>query len=260
MPRIIPYSAGLGLRVKDCDTNSFSLRGGFRGGFFDIIRGMRHCRADIPNRCCHLTSRVNRRAVEGVQAANRRNLGSVPNRWLGGSVVRWLGSCANPQPETHTSRPENEGLVPKVPILKYRIILRGQANIMQIACAVAGSVPKFSFDYTEEDHRLGSSPYLPWGIWKHFRSREELEDDLKKAISECNPTAFQRLMHQYQDTRTHYDKGYRWWTLGHAKDGTEPDKDDKAWEAAEKDTVVFVKQWTESCQLTNECTCAWGKK
>ena len=72
------------------------------------------------------------------------NLGSVPNRWLGGSVVRWLGSCANPQPETHTSRPENDGLVPKAPILKYRIILGEQANIMQIACAVARSVPKFS--------------------------------------------------------------------------------------------------------------------
>ena len=72
------------------------------------------------------------------------NLGSVPSRWLGGSVVRWLGSCANPQPETHTSRPENEGLVPNVPILKYRIIHKWQANIMQIACAVTGSVPRFS--------------------------------------------------------------------------------------------------------------------
>ena len=72
------------------------------------------------------------------------NLGSVPSRWLGGSVVRWLGSCANPQPETHTSRPENEGHVPKVPILKYRILPKEQANIMQIACAVAGSVPRFS--------------------------------------------------------------------------------------------------------------------
>ena len=41
---------------------------------------------------------------------------------------------------THTG---NLGPVPKVPILKYRIILRGQANIMQIAYAVAGSVPKF---------------------------------------------------------------------------------------------------------------------
>ena len=72
------------------------------------------------------------------------NLGSVPSRWLGGSVVRWLGSCANPQPETRTSSPENEGLVPNVPILKCRIIHKGQANIMQIACAVTGSVPRFS--------------------------------------------------------------------------------------------------------------------
>ena len=42
---------------------------------------------------------------------------------------------------THTG---NLGSVPKVPILKCRIILRGRANIMQIACAVAGSVPKLS--------------------------------------------------------------------------------------------------------------------
>ena len=104
---------------------------------------MRRCRENLPNRCCHLTSRVARRAFEGGQAANRRNLGPVPSRWLGGSVVRWLGSCANPQPETHASSPENEGLVPKVPIPKCRIILVGQANIMQIACAGAGSVPKF---------------------------------------------------------------------------------------------------------------------
>ena len=124
----------------------------------------------------------------------------------------------------------------------------------------ANNGTKCPFDYTEEDHRIGSSPYLPWGIWKHFRSRESLEEDLKKAISECNPTAFQRLMHQYQDTRTHYDKGYRWWTLGHAMAGTKPDEDDEAWDKAEADTVEFVKQWTDSCQLTNECTCAWGKK
>ena len=105
---------------------------------------MRRYRVHLPNRCYHLISRVAHRAFEVMQAANRRILGSVPSRWLGGSVVRWLGSCANPQPETHTSRPENDGLVPKAPILKYRIIHKGQANIMQIACAVAGSVPKFS--------------------------------------------------------------------------------------------------------------------
>ena len=42
---------------------------------------------------------------------------------------------------THTG---NLGSVPKVSIPKCRIILGEQANIMQIACAVAGSVPKFS--------------------------------------------------------------------------------------------------------------------
>ncbi len=38
---------------------------------------MRRCRADIPNRCCHLTSRVARRAFEGVQAANRNSRASL---------------------------------------------------------------------------------------------------------------------------------------------------------------------------------------
>ena len=82
------------------------------------------------------------------------NLGPVPSRWLGGSVVRWLGSCANPQPETHTSRPENEGLVPNVPILKCRILPKEQADIMQIARAVAGSVPKFS----------GGAKFFGWSV------------------------------------------------------------------------------------------------
>ena len=135
-------------------------------GVYDILFGMRRCRIKLPNRCCRLISRVARRAFEGVQAANRRNLGSVPNRWLGGSVVRWLGSCANPQPETHTSSPENEGLVPKVPILKYRIIHKGQANIMQIACAVAGSVPKFS--NAGKETPADDSEYYSAPVWKRF--------------------------------------------------------------------------------------------
>ena len=80
------------------------------------------------------------------------NSGSVPSRWLGGSVVRWLGSCANPQPEIHASRPENDGLVPNVPIPKCRIILGGRANIMQIACAVAGSVPRFLIGARGREH------------------------------------------------------------------------------------------------------------
>jgi len=55
---------------------------------------------------------------------------------------------------THTG---NLGSVPKVPILKYRIILRGQANIMRIACAVAGSVPRFSHEQFKEIVKCGYS-------------------------------------------------------------------------------------------------------
>ena len=90
-------------------------------------------------------------------------MGSVPSRWLGGSVVRWLGSCANPQPETHASRPENEGLVPNVPILKYRIILAGRANIMQIARAVAGSVPRFLIEWRQRAIPMGGGANLTKG-------------------------------------------------------------------------------------------------
>ena len=50
---------------------------------------------------------------------------------------------------THTG---NLGSVPKVPILKYRIILRGRANIMQIARAAAGSVPRFLIGARGREH------------------------------------------------------------------------------------------------------------
>ena len=37
--------------------------------------GMRRCRINLPNRCCHLISRVARRAFEfeGLQTANRKD-------------------------------------------------------------------------------------------------------------------------------------------------------------------------------------------
>ena len=116
------------------------------------------------------------------------NLGSVPSRWLGGSVVRWLGSCAKPQPETRTSRPENDGLVPNVPIPECRIIRKEQANIMQIACAVTGSVPKLLWSTFSQNCSTVAAEALrrggaktPWWdlvngwniiystIWRHFK-------------------------------------------------------------------------------------------
>ena len=41
-------------------------------GVYDILSSMRRCRINLPNRCCHLISRVARRAFEfeGLQAAN----------------------------------------------------------------------------------------------------------------------------------------------------------------------------------------------
>lgn len=115
------------------------------------------------------------------------------------------------------------------------------------------------FDFTKEDHSFRSSPYTPWGIWKHFRSREDIEPDLIKAISECDADAFESLMHQYQDTRTHYDKGYGWWTLGHLFAGTAPDMDNEAWALAEKDTRKFVDRWMSQCDF-DKCECKWGRK
>ena len=41
------------------------------------------------------------------------NLGSVPSRWLGGSVVRWLGSCANPAARDPHLEPRKRGSCPQ---------------------------------------------------------------------------------------------------------------------------------------------------
>ena len=48
---------------------------------------MRHCRADIPNRCCHLTSRVARRAFEGVQASNRNGRAAMTSKTYCGNLL-----------------------------------------------------------------------------------------------------------------------------------------------------------------------------
>jgi hypothetical protein len=36
-------------------------------------------------------------------------------------------------------------------------------------------------------------------------------------------------MHAWQDSYVHWDRGYRWWTGGHAKDDTKPDQKDDPW-------------------------------
>lgn len=143
----------------------------------------------------------------------------------------------------------------------------------------ANNGTKCEFDYTKEDHKFTTSPWAPWGIYRHFRSRESILSNIREskselrdiasgkigeAISKCNPDAFESHMHQLQDTWTHYDRGWRWWTMGHLFGGTDPDRDIKAqttlWEAAQKATLKYVSQWNANCRLKDECKCEWERR
>ena len=52
------------------------------------------------------------------------------------------------------------------------------------------------------------------GTWRHFRKRKNVRIDLTQAILRCDPVAFGRHLHSFQDTYSH--EGFYWpWTLGH---------------------------------------------
>jgi hypothetical protein len=101
------------------------------------------------------------------------------------------------------------------------------------------------FDYTAEDHGW-TNPFLQ--PWFHFRPISAIEDDLWRALRNCNRGFFQRLMHQGQDTFTHWNNGYRWWRGGHVFDGTRPDNDDRAWYDANEWTRIWVDRWLAHCR------------
>ncbi len=140
--------------------------------------------------------------------------------------------------------------------MRYRTI-RGHKDF-------ANNGTKCSFDYTKEDHSAGSSPFAPWGLWRHFRAAEDIVPELDDAISKCDADMFQRRMHQLQDTRTHYNRGWRWWKVGHLLGGTLPDHDEyaqtTAWDLAQKDTEEYVKMRNKKCRLANECNCEWERR
>ena len=116
------------------------------------------------------------------------------------------------------------------------------------------------FDYTAEDYGW-SSPFNPFSTWRHFRDKEDVAKDLKKAVGSCNADDFESYMHQYQDHGTHYGKGYRWWKGGHMFAGTAPDEDAKAWETAENETKNYIKSWTDNCCLAcPKSECKWVLK
>ena len=116
------------------------------------------------------------------------------------------------------------------------------------------------FDYTAEDHGFWTSPFnIITGLYRHFKPRdEELVSQIEQAITSCDANAFQSYAHQLQDFYSHYDKGYRWWTLGHAFAGTKPDKDNGAWKEAETDTQKFLDKWEKNCCLACPISdCKW---
>ena len=52
------------------------------------------------------------------------------------------------------------------------------------------------------------------GTWRHFRDPDAVQFDLFLALLRCNPVAFGRHLHSFQDTFSH--EGFYWpWTLGH---------------------------------------------
>ncbi|HOI72876.1 MAG TPA: RHS repeat-associated core domain-containing protein [Syntrophales bacterium] len=106
------------------------------------------------------------------------------------------------------------------------------------------------FDWTKEDRGL-TAPELPWiGTYWHFRSLHETVGDILDAIAKCNKDSFERAIHDMHDVTFHYDKGYRWWTLGHLKEFPtpyDPDNDLAAWNKSQKRTLYFVNMWNNKC-------------
>ena len=70
------------------------------------------------------------------------------------------------------------------------------------------------FDYTLEDHDPNTSPLNPNGTPRHFRPLYDVQPDVDNAIQRCDADAFQRFMHQGQDSFTHWNGGYEA-PLGH---------------------------------------------
>jgi hypothetical protein len=75
------------------------------------------------------------------------------------------------------------------------------------------------FDFNLEDTDPKTQPFprdiidLILGNWDpslHFRDLDKSENDVNKAMSECNADAFQRAMHRFQDYFVHKGKGYDW--------------------------------------------------
>ncbi|MDD4964542.1 MAG: hypothetical protein PHI11_11565 [Gallionella sp.] len=123
-------------------------------------------------------------------------------------------------------------------------------------------------DYTRFDHDLSTHPYnVVTGTKGHFLSREEVLPMYIKAEKACDPRSLELVMHQMQDTYSHYDAGYRYngmelyfdvailpiayWKFcddaGHLCAGTKPDENYWAWVDAEAATKVLIDRFQAKC-------------
>jgi RHS repeat-associated protein len=110
------------------------------------------------------------------------------------------------------------------------------------------------FDYNKLDQDWWTSPWNPiTGSGRHFRSRPEIAQDLRRAIREQDAKAFEQHMHEWQDSYSHYDQGYRWpWTLGHIPHsilGASPDNPTKnlqAYNEADRTTQEWEDLWNQN--------------
>ena len=85
-----------------------------RRPLFDIIPAMKMHPSHRPCRFALAASPARSRTIDlRGNVTHTGNLGSVPSRWLGGSVVRWLGSCANPQARDAHLEPRKRGSCPQ---------------------------------------------------------------------------------------------------------------------------------------------------
>ncbi len=105
------------------------------------------------------------------------------------------------------------------------------------------------FDYNLEDDDWKTSPFNPLGLERHFRNLPQSEKEAESALGSCNKEKFERAMHRGQDFFSHYNKGYRWYTVGHAFAGKVPDRDIQAWRNAEEWTTPWVHRWLINCAL-----------
>jgi hypothetical protein len=66
------------------------------------------------------------------------------------------------------------------------------------------------------DDNWETSPWNPFGgTWQHFQSPEDASTSLRVAICNKDVKAFGEALHMYQDTFSHYNEGYRWYSGGH---------------------------------------------